>query len=76
MTDHCTIATSRAIDRSIAEGAIVTVEHTDTLAIELHEACDGDVYDAARNRHEYWGAVEVVDGERSEWRVHLSGASR
>lgn len=75
--DGCTVATSQAIDESIARNMIVTVDYTPTLAIELFDACDGDVYDAERKVHEYWGTLERVGKygeERCQWRVHLRGA--
>lgn len=75
-TDGCSVATAQAIDASILHNSIVTIDYTPTLARELLEACDGDVLDAARGTHEYWGKVERDEyGElvKRDWRVHLRG---
>lgn len=62
----------RLIARSVSQTEIVDAPYAANLAARLQRACEGEVFDARRERHEYWGTTD--DGD--EWRVHLTDASR
>jgi hypothetical protein len=64
-----TQAVSAAIDLSIAQTEIVTIEADgshDAVCAELAQECEGSVEDASPA--EYWGTN--LDGD--DWRVHVS----
>lgn len=74
---------TQAVRRSISHNEIVTLDVRDhgltigsigSVCAALFEICDGDVLDAERNVHEYWGTTEDSDGNKCEWRVHVSPA--
>lgn len=62
----------RLIARSVSHTEIAREEYSEGLAAALKRACDGDVFSAQHERHEYWGTTDEGD----EWRVHLTDASR
>lgn len=62
----------RLIARSVSYTEIARETYSDGLAAALQRACDGDVFSAQHERHEYWGTTE--DG--AEWCVHLTDAPR
>lgn len=62
----------RMIARSVSHTEIVSAPYAAGLAARLKRACERDVFDAQRERHEYWGTTDEGD----EWRVHLTDAPR
>lgn len=74
---------SQIVDQAIAQSRtqdeIVTLTRTEirqagvsleAVHNELFEACEGEVLDSDRGRHEYWG--HGTDGsDDSPWRVHV-----
>jgi len=60
-----TIATDKAIDRSIARNETVTLSYSTAADNDLVVKCDGHAW--ADRAHEFWGA----DKDGYPWRVHL-----
>ena len=67
-----TQAVSDAIDQSVAQTEIVTIEAVrslDAVLEELGRECEGSVEDG-EGPYEYWG----TDLDGVEWRVHVARA--
>lgn len=60
-----TITAQQAIETSVMQNRIVTLEYDQTLADSLTVLCSDET--EANGIHEYWGE----DDRDSEWRVHL-----